>query len=179
MDDRDLTSRSDLSKVRKQEEAAFAELARALCDCSDKQFKRLQLPEGLVNCVLEARSIVSPAAKDRALRLVRRELRNSDAQAVRRQLDSLGRAKRDSSNQATQWRDRLIDGGESALTELVHQHPDADRKQLRILVRNLKKATDANRPKALAALTRCVNASIRTQSDPEPAEAEPESPRDD
>ena len=94
LDDRDLTSRSDLKKARKQAENALSELARALCDCSDKQFRRLELPESLEQAVLEARGIVSPSAKDRALRLVRRELRNGDAEAVRRQLDNLNKPKR-------------------------------------------------------------------------------------
>ncbi len=89
LDDRDLTSRSDLRKQRKQAESAFAELARALCECTEKQFKRLELPELLSQVVLEARSIESPSAKDRALRLVRRELRNSAAETVRRQLENL------------------------------------------------------------------------------------------
>jgi ribosomal 50S subunit-associated protein YjgA (DUF615 family) len=90
LDDRDLTSRSDRRKAQKQTEAAFTDLARALCGCSERQLSRLDLPEPLLDSVLDARRIDSPAAKERALRVVRRELRNGDAGAVRRQLDSLG-----------------------------------------------------------------------------------------
>ena len=166
LDDRDLTSRSDLSKARKEAEADFAQLARALCDCTVKQFNRLQLPQALQNVVLEARKIESPSAKDRALRLVRRELRNSDAEAIRRQLDAMsGQARNASPPLSEQWRDRLISEREPALNDFVDQYPQADRKQLRVLVRNVLKADEANRKKAIVTLTQCVSASIRTLFD--------------
>ena len=175
LDDRELTSRSDVRKARKEAESSFTDLARALCDCTDKQFKRLQLPEGLSNCVLEARRINSPAARDRALRLVRRQLRDGDAEEVRRQLDSLANAKPvNASPKVQSWRDRLIEGGEPVLTEFVNLHPDVDRKRLRTLIRNVAKASDANRPKALAALAQCVNAASQFSSVSEPDQAEPE-----
>ncbi len=169
-DDRDLTSRSDLRKERKDAESAFVTLARALCDCSEKQFKRLKLPEPLRDIVLEARRIDSPAAKDRALRLVRRELRDGDAAAVQRQLEALEKPSRTS--RATEpWCNRLIDEREPALNEFVSQYPAADRQQLRRLVRNVAKASTEQRAKAVAALTRGVRATMAAESDrdtPEP-----------
>jgi ribosome-associated protein len=163
-DDRSLTSRSDLRKARKDTESAFATLARALCDCSEKQFKRLELPEALRDLVLEARRIDSPAARDRALRLVRRELRDGDAAAVQQQLSALEKPSR-ASRASEQWCNRLIDEREPALNEFVNQYPAADRQQLRLLVRNVAKASAEQRTKAVAALTRCVRASMTAASD--------------
>jgi ribosome-associated protein len=160
-DDRDLTSRSDLRKVQKEAEMAYAELSQSLCDCSDKQLRRLELPELLRQVVLEARSIVSPSAKDRALRLVRRELRSGDAEAVRRQLDNLNKPNRSAlPNNLETWLARLTSEGETALNEFIDAHARADRQQLRRLVRNVHKAKDANRTKALVALSKLISTVI-------------------
>jgi len=77
-DDRDLRSRSDARRERKRREAAFAELGEALVNLSPRRLEQFALPEGLRDAVLEARAITSPAARMRALRLVRRELRACD-----------------------------------------------------------------------------------------------------
>ncbi len=77
-DDRDLRSRSDARRERKEREAAWVALAEALVSLSERRLEELALPEGLQDAVLEARAIRSPAARMRALRLVRRELRDCD-----------------------------------------------------------------------------------------------------
>jgi len=164
-DDRDLTSRGDLKKVRKESEEAFTSLARELCDCSDKQLKQLELPELLRNCVLDARKIDSPSAKYRALRLVRRELRNGDTEAIRRQLEALSNPRRKpaATSAIEQWRERLISGSEAALEEFLSEYPNAERQQLRQLVRNAQKADEARRSKAIAALSKCLTLLTRNQ----------------
>jgi ribosomal 50S subunit-associated protein YjgA (DUF615 family) len=77
-DDRDLRSRSDARRERKRREAGWAELGEALVNLSLRRLEQCALPEGLRDAVLEARAIRSPAARMRALRLVRRELRACD-----------------------------------------------------------------------------------------------------
>lgn len=142
LDDRDLTSRSDLRKERKQTEEEFADLARDLCNCSKRQFERLVLPDALREVTVEARRIESAAARARALRLVRRELRSGDADAVRRQLvaiqsgTGLPSAEK---QQAEQWQSRLVAEGDQGLSQFVEAYPNADRQQLRSLMKNAQK----------------------------------------
>ncbi len=168
LDDRELTSRSDLKKERKEAENAFAELALALCVCSDKQFKRLELPEALRHVILEARSIESPPARDRALRLVRRELRNGDAEAARRQLESLNKPKPKIAPQILDvWLERLISQGEPALNEFIEEHPGADRQQLRGLLRNAQKPNPANQKRAVKALSNQIQILLQETRDSE------------
>ncbi len=88
-DDRDLRSRSDARRERKQREADLAELADALVEISGRQLEALELSPELADAVLEARSIRSPVAKKRALRLIRRELRGGDAASVQARLARL------------------------------------------------------------------------------------------
>jgi ribosome-associated protein len=162
LDDRELTSRSDLRKERKEAENAFAELALALCDCSDKQFKRLELPEALRNVILEARSIESPPARERALRLVRRELRNGGDEAARRQLEALNKPKGTIAPKILDvWLERFVTQGEPALNEFIEEHPGADRQQLRGLLRNARKPDLANQKRALKALSNQIESLLR------------------
>lgn len=162
LDDRELTSRSDLRKDRKEAENAFAELALSLCDCSDRQFKRLELPEALRNVVLEARHIESPPARDRALRLVRRELRNGGAEAARRQLEDLNKPKlKTAPNLLEVWLDRFVTQGEPALNEFIKKHPGADRQQLRGLLRNAQKPNNASQKRAIKALSNQIESLLR------------------
>ena len=95
-DDRDLRSRSDARRERKRREAAWAELGEALVNLSLRRLEQLALPEGLHEAVLGARAIKSPAARMRALRLVRRELRDGDEAviaALTQRLRQVARAK--------------------------------------------------------------------------------------
>ena len=88
-DDRDLRSRSDARRERKQAEAALADLAKRLVALRDRQLDKLELPEALLDAVLEARAIRSARARDRAIRVVRRELRSGDFEAIAGELDEL------------------------------------------------------------------------------------------
>lgn len=160
LDDRDLTSRSDLRKERKQSEQAFADLARALCECTKRQFERLVLDDALYQVVIKARQIESPAAKDRALRLVRRELRNGDAGSVRQQLDALDKPSPRQEGDAERWLKRLLAEGDEALTAFLAVSPQADRHRLRQLLLRAKKSTGASSSKAGAALLTCITESL-------------------
>jgi ribosome-associated protein len=154
-DDRDLTSRSDLSKDRKQTENAFVELSRSLVECTAKQLARLELPESLLTVVLEARRIESPPARYRALRLVRRELRAGDADTIQAKFAQLNEPMRAATRSHLEhWIERLEHEGEVAINAFVDVHPSADRQQLRTLQRNVQKASDAARKKATAALSK-------------------------
>jgi ribosome-associated protein len=92
-DDRDLRSRTDARLERKHSEAALADLARAMVAVNDRQLALLELPEALLDAVLEARAIRSPRARDRALRVVRRELRAGDSAAIQARLAAVDRGR--------------------------------------------------------------------------------------
>jgi len=160
-DDRDLTSRSDLRKERKQSEQAHTDLARALCDCTKKQFERLVLEDALYQVVVQARKIDSPSAKDRALRLVRRELRDGDADSVRQQLEALnGPQTPVAQGEPGQWMQRMLTEGDNALAAFVSVYPHTDRRHLRQLLIRTRKASGANLVKANATLLRGIAESI-------------------
>jgi ribosome-associated protein len=168
LDDRDLKSRSDLRKERKQSEQTYADLARALCECTKRQFDRLTLGDALYQVVQQARQIDSPAAKDRALRLVRRELRNGDSESVRSQLDALDQPPPRVEGEPERWLTRLVAEGDSALSAFLVEYPQSDRNRLRQLLVRARKASGAAAAKSSAALLRCIAVSLEATSATEP-----------
>jgi ribosome-associated protein len=157
-DDRDLFSRSDARRQRKNVEAEWAELALTLIELTPRQLGRLELPEAVLDAVVGARRIASPVARDRALRRVRRELRDGAGEAIRAELGRLFEPGRTHPARNV-WPERLLGGGEEALTEFCERHPGADRQELRRLVRNARRAkTEGQRDQALKALDSALRA---------------------
>jgi ribosomal 50S subunit-associated protein YjgA (DUF615 family) len=80
----DLTSRTDRRKQRIAEEEALLRLAELLVGLSEQAAARLDLPEEVRDPVADARLARSPAARNRAVRLVRSALRDLDEDALKR-----------------------------------------------------------------------------------------------
>jgi ribosome-associated protein len=154
-DDRDLFSRSDARRERKRAELASAELVQILVALPVRQLERLALPEALMGVVLEARRILSPVARARALRLVRRELRGGDADAIRMRLEQVrGPGRFVQPEVLAGCCERLVQGDQNEFDAWVSA--GADRQQLRTLVRNLRKASVETRNQATRALTKLL-----------------------
>ncbi len=138
-DPRDLRSRSDARRERKNDEDRLASLARRLVDLSAAVTARLELPEPLVDVLQDARRIRSPAAMNRQLRLVRAHLRELDAEAIAERLTRLDLVPvaLTTDSAADAWVSRLVAGGDAALDDLLASHPTVDRRRVRQLVRAL------------------------------------------
>jgi ribosome-associated protein len=168
-DEEDLRSRTDARRDRKQSEESLMRLAWALVELPDRTLQRLKLPEGILDVIVRARLVPDGGPKNRALRLVRIVLRDGDAEGIAQALKDVHDPPRKGAPPPVSKREptaveqsvgKLVDGGEDALTEYVTAHPDADRRQLRQLVRNVRKATDVTRPDAVATLTRALRRSL-------------------
>jgi len=55
-------------------------------EVSERQLGKLELPEALLDAVLETRAIRSASARNRALRVIRKELRGGDPAAIQDRL---------------------------------------------------------------------------------------------
>ena len=75
--DEDLTSRSDIKRARKVKEEALARLAKELVGLGERTLAKLELPEDVLDPVVDAQRIQSPIALERQLRVVRRALRDA------------------------------------------------------------------------------------------------------
>jgi ribosome-associated protein len=156
-DDEDLTSRTDARTERRRSEEAWAQFAKTLITISERQLLRMELGEELLRVVQDTRRITSPGAKNRALRLVRTQLRGLDLQKLRERLEDLSHpSTRRAVNPVDAWRARLLGGGEPELAAFVGEHPRVDRQRLRTLLRNAKKTEADAQKKAVIALNQAL-----------------------
>jgi len=153
----DLRSRTDRRLEQKQAEEDLMQLAKKLVELGDRTLDRLALSEQLRSTIDAARRIENPSARNRALRRVRIDLRGADAAPIRERLQAIQDPSRTWTPSAVDhWQSRMISGGDAEIDEFVRACPDADRQRLRQLVRNAGKATDAERPERLRALSKAL-----------------------
>lgn len=161
-----LLSRSDARRANRELEDTLARLAKELVELRPRLLEKLELPEPVLDTVLDTQAISSHAARNRQLRLVRGALRDSDWSLIRARLDALlksgsipaslagesesGRAR------AAEWVTRLVGEGSSALDELLALAPSADRVHLRNLIRRVSQQEGDRRKRAEEKLAAAV-----------------------
>ena len=138
------------SKI-KRELLALQETGRELAELPEKQLLKIPLSEALLEAIRETRGL-KKSARQRQLRYIGGLIANEDALAIQRALaDALTPSRElvENFHQVEKWRGRLLSDGESAITEFLNLVPDADRQQIRNLVRNAKRELkDAKAPRS-------------------------------
>ena len=151
-EDEDLRSRTEARRARKTREEALARLAGELVELTDRKLEQLELPDETLDAVREARAIKSHIARNRQLRVVRSALREADWPSIRVRLDSLlehGTVPAGSDTGVErQWVVRLVGGGTHELEAFLAEHPHADRRHLRQLIRNAQADSPTRRKRA-------------------------------
>ncbi len=137
----DDTSATDIdapSKTRlKQQAHDLQKLGMALADLSDARLAPLQLPERLLDALLQYRQTRTHEGKRRQLQYVGKLMREVDDAPLR---EAVAEAKLGSArdtlllHEAERWRDALL-AGDEALTRWLNEHADCDAQRLRSLVR--------------------------------------------
>jgi ribosome-associated protein len=137
------------SKSRlKREMHELQALGAQLTQLSRDQIARLDLPEELREAVLFAQQVTSHEGRRRQLQYVGKLMRRTDADAIRADLARVTGASRAAvalMHRAEQWRDRLL-ADDTALTDFVARHPDADVQWLRTTIRAARREHDTQRP---------------------------------
>jgi ribosome-associated protein len=127
-------------------------LGEKLVALSEAQLAKLPVPESLLPHIRECRRITAQIAHKRQLQYLAKQMRREDdevLEAIRDALDEKGDAARRevaAMHRVEDWRDRLLEGGDAALAELLDEYPQADRQQLRQLVRNTLEERKRNKP---------------------------------
>lgn len=138
-------------------------LAQALGEMSATQLEKLPVPDHLLPLFADLRRISAHGARKRQHAYIAKQMRKEDDEtldAIRDAMDAGGEAARQETallHRAEHWRERLLEDGDAALAELLDAHPDADRQQLRQLVRNaLEERAKHKPPRAFRELFRVV-----------------------
>jgi len=138
-----------LSKTRlKQAAHDLQALGARLVDLPRDKLKVIELPEPLLDAVLDAQSITRHEARRRQMQYIGKLMREIDPAPIQAQLsiwDGTSAAEVARQHALERWRTRLLDS-ETGLTEFAAQHPGCDTQQLRSLVRNAKREAAQNKP---------------------------------
>jgi ribosome-associated protein len=133
----------------KKEIGILFKLAEEMSVLSAAHLKSLELPEKIHKAVVEVSVMKLNGARKRLLKFIAGQLHKMDVDPI---LERLARIKTQSAHVVREhhiterWRDRLINDGNDALTELMDEHPQADRQKLRHLVRNAQKEAELAAP---------------------------------
>ena len=162
--------RPNKTRIKKDMAVLFA-LSQELAELPPTQLKALELPDILHKSLTEASGMPHKSARKRLLKFITGQLNKIDIDPY---LERLARMKSQSAHAvrehhiAERWRARLINDGNNALTELLNDHPHADRQQLRQLIRNAQKETElAKPPKSSRLLYRYLKVLLNIDDDTE------------
>lgn len=129
-------SPSRAAKKRSMDE--LLKLVLFLMEISQGDFDALELPDELAGPLLGARKVKAHGARRRQVRYVIQILASGDVEAVKEKISGMKelRDKRAGNFHLIEaLRDRVLEGGDEVVQEIVERFPDVDRQQLRNLQR--------------------------------------------
>lgn len=133
----------DSKSKRKRDMIALQKIGETLVELPAAQLSQVPLDIVLREAVIAARSLSNHGAKRRQLQYIGRLMRDvEDVAPIQEAINKFALKSQQSKakfHQIERWRDKLVVGEDDALQEFLEQFPDADRQQLRQLVRNAKK----------------------------------------
>ena len=130
----DLPSRSQL----KRDSQALRDLGEQLVLMANSQLEKINLDSSLLAAIKEARRLKNLDARRRQIQYIGKLMRNMDLTDIRYAIEKLNHQSqtfRQHFAMLEQWRDRLIDKGNSAVEEFLIDYPNADRQKIRNLSR--------------------------------------------
>lgn len=135
----------------KRDMTALQKLGQELIDQARDRVKRVPMPEDVRDAILECQKIKDHEGRRRQLQFVGKKMRTLDEAEValiQKTIDSWkGASKSDTAamHAMERRRDKLL-ANDSALTELMEEHPQLDVQQLRTMIRNARKEQAENKP---------------------------------
>ena len=143
----------DISRSQNRRDALdVLALGEKLVSLTPAQLARVPVPEDLLPHIAEAKRITAHIAHKRQLAFLAKHMRREDdatLDAIRDALDvnsDTSRREIAALHRAEDWRERLLKDGDTALSALLAEYPQADRQQLRTLVRNAQAEKAKNKP---------------------------------
>ncbi len=128
-------------------------IGERLAGLSDEQLKRMDLPRALREAIEAIRNMTSHGARRRQFQYIGTIMRQVDVAPIETALLEIEQGAYQQArdfHRLESWRDRLVDGDDALIGEILDIYPQADRKRLGQLVRSARKQTagDANRRSA-------------------------------
>lgn len=156
-------SKSEIKRDAEQ----LKKLGAKLVELTQTNLEKVPLDETLLDAV-ELAQRLQKEAKRRQLQYIGKLLRNTDVEPIQEALDKIENKHLQQQvvlHKLELLRDELIEQGDTALTRLLNDYPQADRQQLRNLIRSAKKEREQNKPaKAYRELFQCLKEIFLTES---------------
>lgn len=133
---------------RKKDMLALQKLGETLIGLSATQLAKIPLPATLLEAIHFARTMKSHGAKRRQLQYIGKLMRDIDAEPIQKALKKMQMSHQEIMSQFHQieaWRDQLIAEGDTALQKFLAIYPEADRKNLRLLIGKAKHQLTLNK----------------------------------
>lgn len=140
--------RPNKTRIKKEIGELFA-LGETMSKLSAAHLNSLELSENIHKAVKEVADMPHTGARKRLLKYIAGQLHKIDVTPIQ---ENLARIQNKSAHSVREhhlsehWRDKLINEGNEAVTELFDEQPDADLQQIRQLLRNIKKETETGKP---------------------------------
>ena len=122
----------------KREIKVLNQLGKELIALPDASLKKVPLSDGMRTAIMDGKRF-QKGALQRQLRRIATLMQHEDIDAIQFELARQKHPSKQQNaefHQLEQWRDRLIDGDDKLLTELIDQYPVIERQHIRQLVRN-------------------------------------------
>jgi len=143
---------------RKREMTALQELGERLLELSQEQLNEIGLHRELQDALLLAKNLNSHSALRRQMQYIGVLMRRIDPEPIRHAINEIDKGQKRKAREFQQLellRDRLLEGDDAVIEEIVSRFPDADIQKLRQFVRSVRKEEkEAKPPKQSRALFR-------------------------
>lgn len=132
----------------KRDAEDLKQLGEKIVNLTKANLAKIPLDESLLDAV-ELAQRLQKEARRRQLQYIGKLLRGIDVEPIR---DALAKIENKHNQQQAmlhkieQVRDELVEKGDAALTNLLNDYPQADRQQLRNLIRSAQKEREQNKP---------------------------------
>jgi len=126
----------------KREASDLQKLGVQLTELSEDTLNQLDLPEQLLDAVLEAKKIHQRGGRKRQLQYIGKIMRKIDAGPIEQSLLKIKQQHKQvvsRFHQIESWRDELVQGSTDTLSKLIELFPELDRQYVRQLMRNAQR----------------------------------------
>jgi len=134
---------------RKRDSAALQDLGAELVNMPKSKLASLPLDEDLREAIALAQGIKAHGGRKRQILYIGKLLRGIDATPIKEaiaKLDQTDAASVAHLHRLERWRERLLNEGNEALTQLLSEFPAADSQRLRQLIRNAQQEHATGKP---------------------------------
>lgn len=136
---------------KKREMHALLELTEKALLLHLEKLAKTGLNEKTLAAFAEAKKMKASGARNRQLKYITKLISHEDTEILENyllQAEQSEQAENLRFHKLEKWRDRLVSEGDSVIGDFVLSYPDADRQQLRNLIRQAQKESQQGKPPA-------------------------------